>query len=102
VIVEAVEALKAKPPIQRSGFDPITAIPLALLLLRQLLEYKAREQARTGKTSDEIFAEAGVQIDANDLALLEDQVMYAQAGDVAPEVQARIDALLATLTTETK
>lgn len=101
-IVDAVELLKARPLVQQQGFDPIAAIPLLFLALRQLLEYKARAQARTGKTAEEIFADAGVQIDANDLALLEDMARYAPAGDVPPEIQARIDAMLATLTTDDK
>jgi hypothetical protein len=86
-IVDAVSLLKTKPaPIQQAGIDPLSALPLALLVLRQILEFIARERARTGKTTEEIFAEASVQIDENDLALIEDLVKYAPNGDLPAEL----------------
>jgi hypothetical protein len=44
----------------------------------------AAERARTGKTTEEIFADASVQIDENDLALLADLTKYAPDGDLPP------------------
>lgn len=54
----------------------LSAVPLALLVLRQVMEFVNLERARTGKTVEEIFAEAGQQIDANELALLADLEKY--------------------------
>jgi hypothetical protein len=54
----------------------LSAIPLALLVLRQVMQFVTLERARTGKTVDEIFADAGLQIDANELALLTDLEKY--------------------------
>jgi hypothetical protein len=82
-IVDAVALLKTKSaPAQQAGINPLSALPLALLLLRQILEFVAAERARTGKTSEEVFADAGVQIDENDLALVEDLIKYAPNGDL--------------------
>lgn len=97
-IVDAVDALKTRPaPIQHHGFDPLSAIPLLLLALRQAMEFAARERGRTGKTEAEIFADAGALISENDLTLATDLVKYAPAGEIAPETQAQVDAIFATL-----
>ncbi len=82
-IVDGVALLKTKSaPAQQAGIDPLSILPLALLVLRQILEFVARERARTGKTTEEIFTDAGVQIDENDLALIEDLIKYAPDGDL--------------------
>jgi len=82
-IADAVALLKTRPaPAQQAGIDPLAAFPLALLALRQILEFLARERARTGKTDAEIFADAGIQIDENDLALAADLVKYAPDGEL--------------------
>ena len=97
-IVDAVALLKTKPaPAQRAGFDPLSALPLILLALRQIVESLARERARSGKTDAEIFADAGVQIDANEIGLAEDLIRYAPMGELPPETQAQVDALFAAL-----
>lgn len=54
----------------------LQAVPLTLLLLRQIMEFVTLERARTGKTAKEIFTDAGVQIDANEVALLADLEKY--------------------------
>lgn len=82
-LIEAIDALKPtkaevikiSSPVQTSGF-PLAIVPLLLLALRQVVGFVSREKARTGKTAEEIYAEAGVQLEANDLALLEDLTKY--------------------------
>lgn len=54
----------------------LSALPLAMLVLRQVMGFVNAERARTGKTAEEIFAEAGIQIDANELALFADLEKY--------------------------
>ncbi len=56
------------------GIENVT--PLALALLRQVIEFVARERARTGKTYEEIFEDATAQIDANEAALIADLAKY--------------------------
>jgi len=87
-IVDTVNALKTKPA-QQASIDPLSAFPLALLALRQILEFLARERARTGKTDAEIFADAGIQIDENDLALAADLVKYAPGGELPADVSSQ-------------
>jgi hypothetical protein len=53
-------------------FNPISIAPLALAVLRQVMEFIAAERARTGLTYEEIFERATQQIDANDAALRAD------------------------------
>jgi len=53
-------------------FNAISIAPLALAVLRQVMEFIAAERARTGLTYEEIFAQATQQIDANDAALRAD------------------------------
>lgn len=101
-IVDAVKALKTRAPVQQSGFDPITAISILLLALRQAMEFKAREDARADKTEAEVFADATAQINENDLALAADLVKYAPEGEVPAETQAQVDAIFELLATEPK
>jgi hypothetical protein len=54
----------------------LSALPLALLVLRQAMQFIAAERARTGKTTDEIFADAGLKLDINEAALLADLEKY--------------------------
>ena len=50
----------------------LKAAALAALVARLAADFIGREQARTGKTAAEIFADAGIQLDENELALIAD------------------------------
>ena len=54
----------------------LKAAALAALVGRLVADFLAREQARTGKTAAEIFADAGIEIDETGLALLADMAKY--------------------------
>jgi len=54
----------------------LKAAALAALIGRLAAGYIAREQERTGKTVAEIFADAGIQLDENELALITDLARY--------------------------
>jgi outer membrane murein-binding lipoprotein Lpp len=79
-VLDAIERLKTKPapaPLpQRADFGYLGIIPLLLQSVRQLLAFVDRERARSGKTYEEIFDEAGAQLDANEIALLQDLAKY--------------------------
>lgn len=55
-----------------TNFTPLTVVPLALTLLRQVMEFVSAERARTGLTYEEIFDRATQQLDANEAALKAD------------------------------
>lgn len=59
----------------------LAAAPLALMVLRQVMEFVAKERARSGKTAAEIFADAGLQLDANEAALIADLAKYESGPD---------------------
>lgn len=86
-IVDSVNALKTKKPadaamvvervpIDYSGFTPLAIVPLLILALRQIVGFVTAERERSGKTTEEIFEDAGVKIDALDAAFLEDLIKY--------------------------
>jgi hypothetical protein len=54
----------------------LSAVPLALLVLRQAAQFIALERARTGKTAEEVFSDAGIKIDTNEVLLLADLEKY--------------------------
>jgi hypothetical protein len=83
-ILDAVEHLKTRPAPSEASVPPLGIVSLLLLALRQLMEFVAAERTRTGKTTEEVFADASVQIDENDLALLADLAKYAPNGDLPP------------------
>ncbi|HKX30646.1 MAG TPA: hypothetical protein VJ302_23355 [Blastocatellia bacterium] len=64
-------------PRAQLGMSPLALLPLLLAAIRQITDFVARERERTGKTAEEIYADAGVQIDANAAGLLDDLVKYA-------------------------
>jgi len=86
-IVDSVNALKTKKPadtamvveqipIDYSGFTPLALVPLLILTLRQIVGFVNAERDRTGKTTKEIFEEAGLKLDALDAEFVEDLVKY--------------------------
>lgn len=98
-LVDTIERLKTKSaPVQQAGFPPLAILPLLLLGLRQIVAFVDRERRRTGKTAEEVFAEAGAQLDANESALIADLVKYAPEGEVSEAAQAKLDAFYAHLT----
>jgi hypothetical protein len=62
----------------------LKAAALAALVGRLAAGFIGREQARTGKTAAEIFADAGVQLDENELALIADLAKYDNPGGPLP------------------
>lgn len=79
-IVDAVTAFKTKPAVQTAGLEGLAS--LGSLLIAQVIGFLAREKARTGKTSDEILADAASQIAENESALTEDLARYNTAEGV--------------------
>lgn len=86
-IVDSVNQLKTKKPadtamvveqipIDYSGFTPLALVPLLILTLRQIVGFVNAERDRTGKTTEEIFEEAGVKIEALDAGFIEDLIKY--------------------------
>lgn len=85
-IVDSVNALKTKPsdtsmivervPISYSGFTPLAIVPLLILALRQIVGFVTAERERSGKTTEEIFEEAGVKLDALDAGFIDDLIKY--------------------------
>lgn len=61
---------------ENTEFSPLSLVPPALLILRQVMEFVAAERARSGMTYEEIFDAAGVKIDANSVALIADLAKY--------------------------
>jgi len=108
-VIDAVERLKPKGqsqpaqsvgvesfepiPVHEFGFPPLALIPVLLLALRKIVGFVDRERERTGKTAEEIFAEAGAQLDANEVALISDLAKYAPEGEIPEDLEARVEAL---------
>lgn len=91
-IIDSVGQLKTKKPadtamvveripIDYSGFTPLALVPLLILALRQVVGFVNSERNRTGKTTEEIFEEAGVKIDALDAGFIEDLIKYGPPPD---------------------
>jgi hypothetical protein len=93
-IVDTIEQLQTKStPAQQSGIELIGLLPLLLQTLRQIVEFKNRETARKGETTEEVFANADAQLDENAAGLLNDLAKYTTGGEPLPAVsQANLDA----------
>lgn len=66
-----------KPPAQQGNAALLAIVPLLLLSFRKAMEWVNKERERTGQTTEEIFASAGVQIDKNDLDIANALAKYA-------------------------
>ena len=54
----------------------LKATAIVALFARLGANFFGHEQARTGKTPAEIFADAGLQLDENEVNLIADQLKY--------------------------
>lgn len=91
-ILDSIDLLKVKKPATTAmgvefrapalaGITPLAFLPIALLMLRKVVNFINEERKRTGMTTEEIFDQAGEKIEALDLAFLEDFRKYGPPGD---------------------
>lgn len=59
----------------------VKTVPTLLMLLRQFLAFIDTERERSGKTTAQIFEQAGVRLEQNELNLMNDLVKYAPTND---------------------
>lgn len=72
-------------PAQQGNAALLAIVPLLLLSFRKAMEWINKERERTGQTTEEIFASAGIQIDKNDLDIANALARYGPTqGDPAP------------------
>jgi hypothetical protein len=85
-VIDKLKPSKATPtPTPKQAGFPLAILPLLLLAIRQIMGFVDAEKARTGKTAEEIFDEAGVKLNDNDAALIEDLVKYAPDASTPPD-----------------
>lgn len=101
-LIDTIERLKTKPPIQQANAGLLGLLPALILIFRKISDFVARERERTGKTPEEIFNDAGLQLEANQIALIGDLAALAPIGEISVEDQAKLDSLMAELEKRTQ
>jgi len=85
-LAATIDSIKPKkPPAQQGNAALLAIVPLLLLSFRKAMEWVNKERERTGQTTEEIFASAGVQIEKNDLDIANALARYGPTqGDPVP------------------